>query len=188
MGFLDSYLNKYRLDEITTKAKASLDKVEKDLEKILQENEQNPAFDECVKRFGPQVADLVERFSAHFASLNGWSLETVAQSLRFVINIGTEVYQIVETVKDLVVKPKMTPAEAHTAKVEFGQNLCYFVWMTVDPLKEKLSWLPFKKTIEKKVVFWVAGMALEHTVDLFAANAGVSLMEVGKPTVFKAIP
>lgn len=196
MGFLDSYLSKYRLDTITDKAKSSLEKVEKDIEKMLEQNDKNPAFEQSVQKFGPQIADIVERFSAHFANLDGWSFSTVAKSLRFVMNIGTEVWQIVDSVSDLVVTSDMTPGQAHDAKVEFGQHLTYFVWSTVDPLKDRFSWIPFKKSIEKKLVFWVAEMALEHTVDLFAANkisasdglsgATFGLMSVGSN--FKAIP
>lgn len=188
MGFLDNYLKSYRLDEITANAKSSLDKIEKDLEKVLKENENNPAFEECVKMFGPKIADLVDRFSSHFTNLNGWSFAAIKSSLRFVINIGTEVYQIVESVKQLVVTPSMSQAEAHAAKVNFGQHLSYFVWSTVDPLKGKLSWLPFKNTVEKKLVFWIAGMTLEHTVDLFAAQ-GISPFAAGEESaIMKALP
>lgn len=186
MGFLDSYLTKFKLDDLPAKAQESLAKVEKDIEKALEVNEANPIFDECVKQFGPQVADLVERFNAHFANMK-WSISTIGQNLRFVINIGTEVYQIVEQVGHLVVLPNMTDMEKHNAKVNFGKQLCYFIWMTVNPLKDKLSWIPFKKTIEKKLVFWIAGMALEHTVDLFAAR-GTSLMSADSNSIMKALP
>lgn len=185
MSFLDSYLSKYKLDAIPDSVKTSLSKVETNLKQMVSDAN-NTTFDDAVKQFGPQVADLIERFSNYFASLNGWSFSKISESLRFVIGLATEVFHIVENVKDVIIKPEMTDTEKHSAKVDFGKQLVYFIWITVDPFKDKFNWLPFKNTIEKNLVLWIADMALQHTVDLFSISNKnqINLMSSGYMKVF----
>lgn len=178
MSFLDNYLDKYRLSNISEKVKKNLDKLEGELAKKIDANPTDAKFEDEVKKFGPQIADIVSKFAEHFKNKPGWSVSTAFGSFKFVLNIGVEVFQIVEGMKSAIVTDDMPEEEQHAAKVDFGKDLIFFIWMSVDPLAGRLSWIPFKKTIEKKLVYWVAGMALDFTVDLFAANAGVETFSV----------
>lgn len=186
MSFLDQYLEKYKLDELSGTAKEAVADLEQELNNKI--TEQGSGFDAFVKEFGPKIADIVERFAAHFKNLPPMSVSTVIGSLRFVINIGVEVYQLVEEMGKHVVPEGASPEQAKTAKIEFGKSLIYFIWKTVDPLKDKLNWLPFKSYIEKKLVFWIGEMAMRFTVDLFEVNGRVQIMAAGevKPAYIKA--
>jgi hypothetical protein len=183
MSFLDSYLDKHRLDKLPDKTRDNLTK----LEDVLEDRVDivGSDFEECLQKFGPVIADLIERVAEGTKNADV-SLATA----RWVINIAIEVYQVVDQMADCVIDDEMTPEEAHEAKVEFGKDLTYFVWMTIDPLAKYLSWLPFRKRIEKALVRWLAGYGLEATVDLLAANDSVRPFGApGKITVtLKAVP
>ncbi len=184
MSFLDQYLNKHRLEKLPEKAKKKLAKLETHLASKINNNSTPKSFEDCIVRLGPRLGDLIERVSLHFDSFE-WSVSGVLAAFRFVNSISIEVFQIVEEIKDCVVTDGMSEAEQHKAKVDFGKDLVWFIWMTVDPLKGRLTWIPFKRTIEKKVVLWLAGMALESTVDLFNANEGVASFGVETRVVKK---
>lgn len=172
MGFLDQYLAKHQLDKMSDKHQNNVQKIEAVLNDAIKSSG-TANFDDCLKQYGPQIADLVERVSTAIAQLPtvSWSFSSIAKVFRFVNSITVEVYQVVESMSNCVVNDKMTTDEKHTAKKSFGVNLVLFVWTTIDPLKNKFSWLPFKKTIENALVKLLAGMALESTVDLFAVSA-----------------
>jgi len=170
MSFLDHYLTKHRLDEMPGKIKDNLSKLESNLKKYTEKSKGDLTFEDAIKEYGPQISDLVERVSNYIENRPPITLGNVWGIFRFVQSIAIEVYQIVEAMKDAIVDDSMSPEEQHRIKVEFGTEFVYFVWMTVDPLKDKFTWIPFKKSIEKKIVKWLAGMALESTVDFFAAQ------------------
>ncbi len=171
MGFLEHYVDKHRLDTMPQKHKNNINKLEKSLSKRIPDSAN---FDEVLQKYGPQISDLVERVAKAFG--DGFSFS----DFRVVINIGVEVYQLVNQISDQIVSPGMSPEEQHEARVEFGKDLTYLIWMTVDPLKKYFNWLPFKKTIERKLVKWLAGYALDAAMDIITANTSqVNAMAAG---------
>ena len=177
MSFIDTYLAKFRLSEMPNSIKDNLINLEQKLIDTAQQD--NSDFQECLKQFGPQLSDLVERLSGQLSKFPKISLGNVFSVFRFVINIGIEVYQLTDKMSECVLK-NIPPEKLHATKVEFGQQLTYFIWMIVDPLNKYLNWIPLKKTIEKKLVLWLAKYALEATVDLFAVNQGVKTFSIGE--------
>ena len=178
MSFLESYLKSHRLNKMPNKHKANLKKLENNLNEKVQGS---ATFEECLKNYGPEISDLVERASNTLRELT-FSL----QKIRVVINIGTEVYQIVDQVQDCIISEDMSEPEKKTAKLEFGKDLIYFVWMTIDPLQDHLKWLPFKKIIERKLVKWLAGYSLEAAFDMFKAQTNVQTMSA-KTSIMRAL-
>lgn len=175
MSFLNTYVKKHRLEKLGKKAKKNLTKLEKKLDDSIKSSTGGKlSFEDAIKNQANIVADLVERVSKHF---DGWKLnyKNVLSSFKFVISISTEVHQIVEQIKTSIVSDQMNKAEAEEAKLEFGKNLVWFVWMAVGPLDNILTRLPFKKFIEKKLVRWLAGMGLESAMHLFQTNKGTSV-------------
>lgn len=170
MSFLDTYVKKYRLDKLSSGTKKNLVKLETQLDKVTKKAAKGVSFLDSIKDHANTISDLIERVAKHF---DGWKLglTTVLPSLRFVISIATEVYQIVEQMHDSIVQSGMTKEQQSEAKLAFGKDLVWFVWTTVGPFDKVLTWLPFRKTIEKKLVHWIAGMGLEAALDLFSANS-----------------
>ena len=162
MSFIDHYLKEHDLDALPDDAKKNLDKIEKEIKAKINDNPTDSTFEDVAKKYGPQIADIVGRFRQHWKADD----KSVTGDLRFIINIGVEVKQIVDQMKGDIVTEDMTPEQSQVATTDFGQSLVYFIWKTVDPLKGRLSWVPFKTTIEKKLVFWVAGMAFDFAGDL----------------------
>ena len=119
-----------------------------------------------IKDSGDKIANIVERFGAYWRSVDGWSLSSLSSTFRFVLNIGVEVSQILNDVQKHLITASMTAEQAKQSKTQFGQELTFFIWKTVDPLKSKFNWLPFKTSVEKKLVFWISGMAIEFAQDL----------------------
>ncbi len=188
MSFIDHYLKKYRLEKLSGKAKKNLSKLESKIDKFVSNSKGPLTFEDCLKEHGTEIADLVERISKAIDQ----PFNHPIGYLRFVSSISFEAYQIVEAMSGCVVDESMSQEEQHTAKVGFGKQLVYFIWMTVDPLKDRFNWVPFKKTVVKRLVLWLAGMALESVVDLFEASGrdkttGVFKTE-GQPLFIKAIP
>jgi len=180
MSFLESYLKKHRLDKIPDKHKKNLKKLEDKLNDQLQGSS---TFEDCLKDYGPEISDLVERASNALKDLS-FSF----QKLRVVINIGIEVYQVVEQMDDCVLVDGMTEEEKKAARIEFGRDLTYFIWMTVDPLADYLTWLPFKKKLEKLIVRWLAGYAMEAAIDMFTAQSQVNTMSAEAPLILRMLP
>lgn len=182
MSFLDEYLSSSdKLTAVSDKVKNAL----KDLEHKIsnQTNESGGDFNECVKEFGPQLADLADRLKTKISSLSIKSFSDAWNIIKFAKNLGFEVYQITDNVKDCVFKD--TPdSEKEAKELEFGKDLAYFVWLSVNPLNGKLTWLPFKTTLEKKLVRWIAGMAIELARDVL--NKTVNKSETNSDIV-KAI-
>jgi len=86
-----------------------------------------------------------------------------------------------------IVSDTMTEEEQEKAKLEFGKDLTYFIWMTVDPLEGYFNWLPFKKSLEKWIVRWLAGYALETAMDMLEAQ-GISTFSVESSISFRTLP
>jgi len=179
MSFIDHYLKEHNLDALPDDTKKNLDKLEKEIKAKIDDNPTDSTFEDVTKKYGPQIADIVGRFRDHWGrvTIDGWSVSTVTGTLRFVINVGVEVKQLVDQMEEDIVTDDMTPEEAKEATTDFGQSLVYFIWKTVDPLKDRLSWVPLKKTVEKKLVFWVAGMAFDFAGDLINRHFGAMSAE-----------
>lgn len=182
MGFIDTYLDKYRLDKMPQSVQEDLNNLEKEIEKKLPEK---VAFEDVLKQYAPAISDLIARASAGMQDI-----KFSFASFRWVINIGIEVYQIVDQMETSVVTAEMNSEQRRVAKVDLGKDLVCFVWITIDPLKNYLNWLPFKKTIERGLVRWLAGYALNAAVDFLAANDGLRPFAAPGNIVvtFKAIP
>jgi len=191
MGFLNQYLDKHRLDKMPKKTKKNLDKLEKKLHDHVANSMGNLSFEDIIKQFGPQIADLVERVSNYKDNMPPVSWRNILSIFRFVQSIATEVCQIVEVMKDAVVDDSMNEKEQRQAKVKLGTELVYFIWATVDPLKNRFTWLPFKKTLEKMIVKWLAGIGMESAMDLFKSQ-GVGVFGIQKRpkkfAIVKALP
>ncbi len=185
MSFIDRYLKKHRLDKMPEKIKERTNKLEEKLRDFIDKAPGKKTFEDCLKEHGTEIADIVERISKAIDQ----PFNHPIGYFRFVSSISFEAYQIVEAMSDCVVDESMSQEEQHEAKVSFGKELIYFIWMTVDPLKDRFKWVPFKGRIEKKIVMWLAGMALESTVDLFAAQ-GMQPFSVtdSKSRIIKALP
>ncbi len=176
MSFIDHYLEKHKLKTLSPKSRKNIEKLENKLKNHIASSKGAFTFDDLLKKHGEDIANLIERASA-LKDLPGLRLGNAIKTFKLVYSISIEVYQIVESMAQCVVDDTMSPGEAHNAKVQLGQEIVYFIWLTVDPIGN--NWIPFKKTIEKKLVFWLAGMALNSVVDLFAAQ-GMSLFTEGK--------
>lgn len=157
MGFLNEYLDNNRLDPVSKKVNKQLEALEEQLkEKSTVEASE---FDEALKKYGPQILDLVHRAAKAFKNVS-FSFA----KLKIISKLAVEVYQLVDTIQDVIITSEMTDQEKDEAKISFGRDLIYFIYLTINPLKNRLRWLPFKKMLEKKVVLWLAEMGLESAM------------------------
>lgn len=187
MSFVDHYLRKHRLDKMPEKVKERTKKLEDKLHEYVGKAAGEKTFEDCLKEYGTEIADLVERVSQHVKNRPPLSLGGVINTFKFVYSISVEVYQIVEAMSACIIDESMSPEEQHDAKVGFGKELVYFIWMTVDPLAGRFGWIPFKRSVEKKLVMWLAGMALESTVDLFEAQGMKAFGASDEQRIIKAL-
>lgn len=173
MGFIDTYMKKYRVGDISSSTRKNLDKLEEKLDSITKKAKGGLSFLDAIKQHGEEIGDLIERVQQHF---DGWkfTLKNAFSSLQFVYSIAIEIYQIIDTMKDEIVPEGLTGEKAWESKKTFGKQLVYFVWKTIGPFDKKYNWVPFKKTIERKLVMWLAGMGLEAARKMFNANKEVS--------------
>ena len=160
MSFLEEYVSKHLLDNLSPSQQDNIN----NLETLLKDQVTNGSFEDILKQYGSQISDLVNRTSQ---AVSG---EISLSKLRVIINIAIEVYQLVEVMSSSIVKPDMLEDDKKIAKVAFGQDLTYFIWITVDPLKDYFNWLPFKKTIEKKVVKILSGFGIKSALDILESN------------------
>jgi len=163
MSFLEEYVSKHLLDNLSPSQQDNIN----NLETLLKDQVTNGSFEDILKQYGSQISDLVNRTSQ---AVSG---EISLSKLRVIINIAIEVYQLVEVMSSSIVKPDMLEDDKKIAKVAFGQDLTYFIWITVDPLKDYFNWLPFKKTIEKKVVKILSGFGIKSALDILESNKQV---------------
>lgn len=193
MSFIDTYIEKNRIGDITSTTRKNLDKLEDQLDTITKNSKAGLSFLDAIKDYGGEIGDLVERVQQNFnlASRPVWkfSLSNIFSNFRFVYSIAIEVYQIIVAMEDKIVPDGLTGEKAWKAKREFGKNLIYFIWKAVDPLGKSFNWVPFKKTIEKNIVMWLAGMGIDTALSLFEANKEISSFVVNNKAVsMKALP
>jgi hypothetical protein len=166
MSFIDQYLSKERFSDLTSGVKEKLDKIESALMDTAKEAGAS-SFEDCLKGQAVAINGLVERVSAKVKDVQVKSLKDALGLLRFVKNIGFEVYQLVDQLADCSIPKNLAAEEAKKAKVQLGVDLTHFVWITVSPLKDKFKWIPFKQSLESKLVKWLAGMSIQFAFDFF---------------------
>lgn len=192
MSFLDQYVSKHRLDKLPEKYKESLRRLEDEIVDKVEKISADQSFDSLLQQYGPLMSDIIERFANYLANMPPWSLNSVWNLFRFVGTISIEVHQLVQQMLAKHLPADMSEDEKHRVKVNFGKELVYFVWQVVDPLKDYFNWLPGKQWLVKKVVMWLAQMALENVVDLFATGAlsldQVTPLSANTPSLILAIP
>jgi hypothetical protein len=169
MTFIDHYLKEYSLDEIPASTVKHLEALEKE---IIDRVDFKSTFDTIVTKYGHQIADIIERFAKHWKNINGWSFLSVFDSLRFVINIGVEVKQLVDLMRNDLVTDDMTAKQKKEMLKNFAIDLIYFIWKTVDPLQNHLKWLPFKQNVERWLVRTISMMAISFAEDLIKHQFG----------------
>ena len=169
MSFIDTYIKKHRVGDISKASRKNLDQLEKTLTQVTAKSETGLSFLDAIKEYGDQIGDLIERVQQEF---DGFKLSF--SSLKLVYSVAIEVYQIVNEMRDRVVPAGVTGEAAWDVQLKFGQDLTYFIWKAVGPFDKKYNWIPFKKTIERKLVKWLAGMGLEAARKLFSANKEVA--------------
>ena len=182
MSFIDKYMKKHRVGKITSGTRKNLDKLEKNLDTIVKRGKNGLSFLDAVKEYGHEIGDLIERLQQHF---DGWKLTTknLFSTFHFVYSIATEVYQIVDAMHDEIVPDGITGDKAWQLKKKFGQELVCFIWKTIGPIDKKFNWIPFKKTIEKKLVMWLAGMGMDAARKFFDKNKEISSFSSNNMTV-----
>lgn len=183
MSFIDIYMKKNRIGDVSSIARKNLAKLEKKLDAITQRGKRGLSFLDAIKDYGEVIGSLIERIQQHFDRWE-FTVSGAFASFRFVYSIAFEVYQIIEAMKDDVVPDGLTGEKAWQAKRTFGKNLIYFIWKTVDPLDRRFNWIPFKKTIEKKLVLWLAGMGMDISRSIFEANKEISTFAANNKVVF----
>ncbi len=183
MSFIDTYMKKHRIGDISSATRNYLAKLEEKLDTVTKKAKKGLSFLDSIKDYGDEIGDLIERVQQHF---DGWkfTFSEAFSSFRFVYSIAIEVYQIIDAMKDGVVPDGLTGEKAWQAKRAFGQNLIFFIWKTVGPLDKRFNWMPFKKTIEKRLVLWIAGMGMDSARSMFKANKEVSSFASNNKAVF----
>ena len=183
MSFIDTYIKKNRIGDISSSVRKNLAKLEKKLDTVTKKAKKGLSFLDSIKGYGEEIGDLIERVQQHF---DGWkfTFSNAMGSFRLVSSMAIEVYQIIDTMKDEIVPDGVTGEPAWQAKRSFGKNLIFFIWKTVGPLDKRFNWIPFKKTIEKKLVLWLAGMGMDTARGLFKANKEVSSFSANNKAVF----
>lgn len=164
-NFLDVYLNKYKLTDVSSVVQKHIEELEKSLHDMYLTAPDSKKFDDVAKAHVVDLVDLTERVKQHLSKWH-FSWTNVWGSLKFVLNISNEVSQIVNSLYT-----ETAGKDYSTAKqLAFGQDLVWFVWSTINPLKDKYTWIPFKKTIEHKVVRNVAKIGLQAAFDILDVN------------------
>lgn len=185
MGFLQNYVKDYQLPAISDWAKDELEAIQEKIKQSIPT--ETTTFDETVKKYGPQIADLVSRLSAKVNSLNLSTWGDYFGLFKYIWSIAVEVWQLVSNIGGSLVL-EGTDEEKHAKELEFSTQLIYFVWFSVDPLKDKFNWVPFKKSIEKWLVTYCAKKALDVAIDFFNAQKARLTTSADVPAVFlKAI-
>lgn len=170
MSFISRYIKDNKLDQIDDYILDRLKDIEKQVElRDIALVSTGKSFEDLMQGQLDKIVDLLQRFREHFKNWN-FSINGVASSFKFVFNLATEIYQIVEQTFSEVVNDNMSENEKKKAKFEFGKELIWFFWRVIGPLDNRLKWIPFKKYLEKKVVLWLGGLGLQAAFDLFAVQ------------------
>lgn len=186
MGFLDHYVKNHNLEPLPPKQVENLEKLEKVIKTKIEA--QGSDFETCIKVSGPQVSDLAGRLSAEMKALKPFGWGKLFSALKFVYNIAFEVAQIVQDMSGCLVPPNTSDADREKILITAGQDLTWFVWTMVDPFDGKFKWVLFKKTIEKKLIRWLAGLGISSVLHLFRKGLSTSSVQtLGVGYIVKAV-
>lgn len=189
MGFVDSYLNNNKLPPVSDKVKKRLGRLEEEMKQKTSDAE--GAFEDCLSQFEPDITDISGRLAEKLSDLHVGGIGDAIEMIKFAKNMGFEIYQLVINMKSCVIPPDLSPDQEKERILDFGQDLAWFIWMIVDPLKGKFLWIPFRKKIEEILVRWIAGMGMELAWDVFDNNKKkipvVSKSSKNKTIVMKAL-
>jgi len=175
MSFLDHYFNDHVLDELDDTVKKRMEEFKKVVEEVT-DSEQSP-MGQLIANYSTEIIDLVERVTQHLEKLD-FSVAGVMGTFKFAYQIGVEISQLVEDIAEDIFSGDMSDEEVRMAKVELVQDIVYLIWKTFDPVsKAPWGWvklIPFRSRIERFVVRWLAGMAMDFVLDLLEANPGAA--------------
>ena len=161
MSFLKRYADNNKLPPIKDSVKKKLEDIEKNLDTKTQGDE---TFSDIISEYADQIVSLVARIKSEFTD---WKLSVgnVTSAFRFILDIAGEVMVIVNELESKIVPPGATPEEAKLAKVAFGQELTYFVYLLWNP--RLVKWIPvgIESWLEKKIIYWLSGMAVDWFID-----------------------
>jgi len=184
MGLFDGYVPSKKLEELSEDVLKKLEK----LDKVIKNSKTDEAVpvSRIIAAHGEDLVDLVDRLSKHLEE-NPPSWGSIWSNSKFIYGIAIEIYQLINTMADEVTDEDMSEDKKKEVLKQLGQNLVWFIWSTMDPLR-KVTWLP--QFIERAIVKWIAGQALEFAADLFAPKeeklkAGADLDAASKPSVIQ---
>lgn len=178
MSFIDTYMKNHSALDISASKRKMLSKLEQKLDAITKKSQSPATFLDAIQKYGDEIGDLIERVNQWKSSTKGFF-----STFKFAYSIAIEVFQIVNAMHAEIVPTGLSKDEEWQIKLEFGKQLTYFIWKTVGLLDKRLNWVPFKKTFEKKIVFWIAGMGLETFHNMFEANKEISTFAVNNKAV-----
>ena len=188
MSFLDRYAQNVTLADLPQVVTDNLKKVEERLDGLVTSKDEK--FADVIGEYVPRIFDIYARLKAQFS---GWkfSIDNTVSAFKFVINIANEVVQIVNAIASRVVPEGADAPTAHIAKVQFAKELTYFIWAMWSP--RLIKWLPesVDRVVQRKVVYWLAGMAADAGFNLWdrissQASGKLSLKAGGIPEIVKA--
>lgn len=185
MSFIDTYIEKHQIGPISISKQKYLNLLEQDLNVAL-ENQKGLTFSQIINKHVRDIYDLINKIRKEFYAKKWKSWAGILSTLQFIYSIALEVYQIVENIAGDIVPPGTPKAEQGKVKLNFAKELIYFIWQIIGPFDKAFNWIPFKKTIERKLVMWFAGMAIEAAHKFFKVNpGGIKTFAIG--TIIKAI-
>ena len=162
MSFLDKYLDHDKLDKISDKTKKILEEVEKTLDDSLVGDDN---FSNLIKDHSDKIMSMIARIKDQF---DDWSLSVgnLVSAYRFILDIAAEVSEIVDELSDKIVPPGTPPDAARRLKIQFGQDLTYFIYMLWNP--RIIKWVPdwIETKVEKKIISKLAGMVMDWMLDI----------------------
>lgn len=173
MSFLDKYLEENNLPPLPNNIKDRLEEIEEKLKNMFPDQDQ---FTDAIRECYPKIVEIVERTKKEF---EGWKLTAgnVVSAFRFVISMANDVSEIVQELSSKIVPPGATPEEAHNRKIQFGKELTWFTYSMWNP--KLIKWLPesVEAWVERKVIYWLSGMAIDWALDYFGSGQAQAKIE-----------
>lgn len=178
MSFLQNYIDHFSLDPLSPGNQKNLQNLENELNEITKS--QNLSFEDVLKEYQPQIMDLIDRLHTKLATWK-FSWSGIFDSFQFVKSISLEVVQMVNGIESKIIDPVATQEENKQKKISFSVQTACFIWAIVNPIGKYCNWIPFKKTIEKKLVNWIASMSVKAAFNFFDNKSNKpKLLKYGK--------
>lgn len=177
MGFLDQYVEKYQLPALDEKTKQRLQELKDVLAKLDYLSPTEEKFSDLIQQYSGTIFDLVDRIKANFADWK-FSFGDIVSRWRFVVDIASEVTKIVNELSDKIVPANSTPEEAHKAKLVFGQELTYFIYLLWNP--RLIKWVPesVETWLEKYAVYWISGVVVDWALNYFEKDETTNVVKL----------